>query len=189
MPSGVNLPDLGIYTRSRNRLGYYDTPTQVKMFWWGKRYHVNPYFFAPAGNEQSGFHETGGGTLAEFDVLGHGRTVAGINALHGTSAGLDRTMIGPYVRLGFGKWGVFAEHDITTRTLNQAAASTSFQQDASYGYVFWALREWLVAAVSGERLRVQSPHRESLNAADSSSPAGSRRSSRWPSAPGFSTIR
>ncbi len=161
LPSGVNLPDLSIYVRSRNRLGYYDAPTQVKIFWWGKRYHVNPYFFAPGGNEQSGFHETGGGALAEVDVLGHGRTVAGVNALHGSSPRLDRTMIGPYVRLGFGKWGMFAEHDITTRTLNQATP-TSFRQDASFGQVFWAVKEWLVPAISGERLTVERPYRESL---------------------------
>ena len=130
------------------------------MFWWGKRYHVSPYFFAPGGNERSGFHETGGGGLAEFDVLGHGRTVVGVNALHGTSRLLDRTMVGPYARLGFGKWGIFAEHDITMRTLLQT--STSFRQDASYGQVFWAVKEWLVPALAGERLTVERPYRESL---------------------------
>lgn len=161
LPNGVNLPDLAIYVRSRNRMGYYDSPTQVKLFWWGKRYHVNPYFFAPAGNEQSGFHEKGGGALAEFDVLGRGRTVAGVNALHGSSARLDRTLIGPYTRLGFGKWGVFAEHDVTLRTL-QAASSVSFRQDASFGEVFWAVKEWLVPAITGERLTVQRPYRESM---------------------------
>jgi hypothetical protein len=161
LPNGVNLPDLAIYVRSRNRVGYYDSPTQVKLFWWGKRYHVNPYFFAPAGNEQSGFHEKGGGALAEFDVLGHGRTVAGVNALHGSSVRLDRTLIGPYARLGFGKWGVFAEHDVTLRTL-QATSPISFRQDASFGEVFWAVKEWLVPAITGERLTVQRPYRESL---------------------------
>ena len=156
LPSGVNIPDLAIYVRSRNRLGYYDAPTQVKMFWWGKRYHVSPYFFAPGGNERSGFHETGGGALAEFDVLGHGRTVVGVNALHGTSRLLDRTMVGPYARLGFGRWGIFAEHDITLRTLLQTT-TTSFRQDASYGQVFWAVKEWLVPAIAGERLTVERP--------------------------------
>src|SRR4029077_18697441 len=121
--------------RSRNRLGYYDAPTQVKMFWWGKRYHMNPYFFGPAGNERAGFHETGGGALAEFDVLGHGRTVAGINARHGTSRLLNRTMIGPYARIGFGKWGILAEHDITPRTLVQAVPTT-FRQTETYATVF-----------------------------------------------------
>jgi hypothetical protein len=160
LPSGVNLPDLAIYVRSRNRLGYYDAPTQVKVFWWGRRYHVNPYFFGPAGNEQSGFHETGGGALAEFDVLGHGRTVAGVNALRGTSRRLDRTLIGPYARIGFGKWGILAEHDITSRTLLDSTPAT-FRQDASYVQVFRAVKEWLVPGIAGERLTVQRPYRES----------------------------
>ena len=161
LPSGVNIPDLAIYVRSRNRLGYYDAPTQVKMYWWGKRYHVSPFFFAPGGYERSGFHETGGGALAEFDVLGHGKTVAGLNTLHGTSRLLNRTLVGPYARLGFGKWGILAEHDITLRTLLQATP-TSFRQDASYAQVFWAVKEWLVPAIAGERLTVQRPYRESL---------------------------
>jgi hypothetical protein len=92
--------------RSRNRLGYHDAPTQLKMFLWSKGYHVNPYFFAPAGNERSGFHETDAGALAEVDVLGYGRTIVGLNGVHGTSRLLNRTMIGPYARLGFGTWGI-----------------------------------------------------------------------------------
>lgn len=161
LPNGVNVPDLAIYVRSRNGSGYYDAPTQVKVFWWGRRYHVNPYFFAPAGNEHAGFHERGGGALAEFDVLGHGRTVAGLNALHGSSGRVDRTLIGPYARLGFGKWGILAEHDITRRTLVEASPVT-FRQDASYGQIFWAAREWLVPAITGERLTVERPYREAL---------------------------
>jgi hypothetical protein len=75
LPTGLNLPDLGTYMRARDQYGYYDAPTQVKAFIWGKRYHINPYLFGPGGNERAGFHESGGGGLAEVDVLGHGRTV------------------------------------------------------------------------------------------------------------------
>jgi hypothetical protein len=164
LPNGINIPDLAIYVRSRNRLGYYDAPTQAKLYWWGKRYHVNPYFFVPAGNERSGFHETGAGGLAEVAVLGHRRTVAGINALRGTSRKLDRTLIGPYARLGFGKWGILAEHDITLRTLAQTSP-VSFRQDASYGQLFWAVKEWLVPAATVERLTVARPYREAWVAA------------------------
>src|SRR5207249_4941655 len=72
LPSGVNIPDLSFLVRSRNRMGYYDAPVQAKLFWWGKRYHVNPYAFAPSGTERSGEGESGGGSLAEFDVFGKG---------------------------------------------------------------------------------------------------------------------
>jgi hypothetical protein len=163
LPTGVNIPDLGVWVRSRNRFGYYDSPTQVKAFWWGKRYLITPYAFAPGGNEQSGMHESGGGALAELDVLGNHRTIAGLNMLHGTARAADRTLIGPYVRLGFGKWGMLGEHDITDRTF-KIGTPASFRQTASYGQLFWAAREWLVPSLIVERLRVDRPYRESLDA-------------------------
>jgi hypothetical protein len=163
LPSGVNIADLATFIKSRERLGYYDAPSQVKMFWWGKRYHVNPYAFGPAGNERSGYHESGGGVLAEVDVLGHQRTVVGVNYLRGSSFNLDRSTVGPYARLGFGKWGILAEHDMTNRTVN--LTTVSFRQDATYVQLFWAAREWLVASAIGERLKVQLPFEEHLIAA------------------------
>ena len=47
LPSGLNTPDLAGYIKSRNRLGFYDSPTQVKMSWWGKRHQVTPFVFGP----------------------------------------------------------------------------------------------------------------------------------------------
>ena len=163
LPTGVNIADLSTFVRARNRLGYYDAPTQAKAFWWGQRYMVSAYGYGPGGNEQSGWHESGGGALAEFDVLGNHRTVAGVNALRGESRLGDRRMIGPYARFGFGKWGFLAEHDITDRTL-KAGTLASFRQTASYGQLFWAAREWLVTSLIGERLRVEQPYTEHLNA-------------------------
>jgi hypothetical protein len=163
LPSGINFPDLSYFIKSRNRLGYYDSPTQVKAFWWGKRYQISPYAFAPGGNERSGEHESGGGALAEVDVFGKQRTILGVNLLRGTSTNSERRVIGPYTRLGFGKWGVLAEHDITDRSSNTGKFSP-FRQSASYGQVFWAVREWLVASVIGERLAVEKPFEERLRA-------------------------
>ena len=77
LPSGINVPDLVPYIKARNRLGYYDSPTQVKAYWWGKRHHVSPFVYGPGGNESPGRRREGGGTLAEFDVLGNQRTVIG----------------------------------------------------------------------------------------------------------------
>ena len=74
-------------------------------------------------------------------------------------AKLDRTLVGPYARIGFGKWGIFAEHDITTRTLLSGRVHV-FRQDASYGQIFWAVKEWLVPAITGERLTVERLYRE-----------------------------
>jgi hypothetical protein len=164
LPAGVNIADLGTFIRARNRLGYYDSPTQAKAFWWGRRYLVSPYAFGPGGNERSGWHESGGGALGEFDVLGNHRTVAGVNVLRGSARHGDRRMIGPYARLGFGRWGFLAEHDITDRTL-KTVEPVAFRQTASYGQLFWAGREWLVFSLIGERLRVEQPYTEHLNAA------------------------
>src|SRR5256886_8680822 len=129
LPTGINLPDLTYLFHAHNRIGYYDAPLQAKLFWWGKRYQITPYAFAPGGPEPSGERESGGGALAEFDVLGKGRTVVGVNALHGNSRNVHRTLVRPYVRLGFGPWGIPAEHDITERKLT--ASATSFHQHQS----------------------------------------------------------
>ncbi len=162
LPTGLNLPDLGVYIHARDQWGAYDAPTQAKMFWWGNRYTISPYVFAPGGNERAGFHESGGGLLAEVDVLGNHRTVVGVNGLHGVSHNLDRTTVGPYARLGFGRWGIFLEHDITDRALNNVAHPVQFRQEASYGQVFFAVREWLVPSIGIERLIVHKPYKETL---------------------------
>jgi hypothetical protein len=163
LPSGVNVPDLAFYVKSRNRLGYYDAPTQLKMFWGARRYHITPFVYAPGGNEPAGERESGAGSLAEVDVLGHQRTIAGVTFQRGTARNGGRRMVGAYARLGFGQWGILAEHDVTDRTRNDLGG-VAFRQTASYAHVFWAVREWLVASGIGERLRVEAPFAESLNA-------------------------
>ncbi|MEP7365537.1 MAG: hypothetical protein ABI972_19965 [Acidobacteriota bacterium] len=181
LPTGLLLPDQSSYIRARNRGGYYDTPTQVKMFLWGKRYQIVPYGFGPGGHEIVAFRESGGGALAEFDVAGNQRMVVGVNALHGSATAGNRRLVGAYARLGFGKWGIFAEHDVTDRTLSaqsllapgsggqfitgpSPSGLSAFRQQTSYGQGFYAIREWLVASLIAERLRVATPYRESLNA-------------------------
>jgi hypothetical protein len=162
LPSGVNVPDLAAYVKSRNRLGYYDSPAQLKMYWWGKRHQVTPFVFGPGGNEASGERESGGGTLAEFDVIGNQRAVVGTTILKGVARNGDRRLLGGYARLGFGAWGILAEHDVTDRT--RTAVAQAFTQNATFAQVFWAAREWLVLSTIGERLRVERPFEQRLNA-------------------------
>ena len=164
LPSGVNLPDLALFIKSRDRLGYYDAPTQIKMNVAGKRYQVMPFAYGPSGNEVAGEREAGAGTLAEFDLFGHQKTVVGMSVLRGSARNGDRQTVGAYTRLGFGSWGILAQHDITDRTRTAGASAVSFRQQASYGQVFWAAREWLVVSAIGERLDVQHPFRERLAA-------------------------
>ena len=127
-----------------------------------------PFGYRGSGNEPAGEGETGAGTLAEVDVLGGGRTVVGVSLLRGTADNGSRRMIGGYARLGFGRWGILAEHDVTDRTRVDLSA-LSLPQSATYGQVFYAIREWLVASAIGERLRVDQPFEERLTPASSSS--------------------
>jgi hypothetical protein len=163
LPSGVNIADLSVFVRARDRQGYYDSPAQVKLYWWGKRHQVAPYFFGPSGNERDNARERGGGALAEYDLLGKGRTIAGINVLHAYAPLERRTMYGSHARLGFGSWGILAEHDITQRSY-LVGGTRDFLQTATYGQVFWAVREWLVLSTIGERLKVDRPFQEGLAA-------------------------
>ena len=163
LPSGVNVPDLALFVRSRNRLGYYDAPTQVKMFWNAKRFHVTPFGYRDSGNEPGPERETGAGTLAEVDLFGRQKTVVGMTLQRGTAATGVRRTVGTYMRLGFGSWGVLAEHDMTART-RELTIAEPFQQAATYAQLFWAAREWLVASAVAERLKVERPFEERLTA-------------------------
>ena len=72
LPTGVNIADLGTFVRARNRAGYYDSPSQVKLFWWGKRYQISPYAFGPSGTEVNGRRESGGGRTGGVRRVGEG---------------------------------------------------------------------------------------------------------------------
>lgn len=163
LPSGINGPDLALFTKSRNRLGYYDAPIQVKAFWNAKRFHVIPYGYGSSGNEAPGERESGVGTLAEADLLGRQKAIVGVSLLRGLADNGDRRTTGFYTRLGFGAWGILAEHDITD-CVRPRTAATPLRQSTSSAQVFWAMREWLVVSAIGERLRVQQPFEERLAA-------------------------
>ncbi len=73
--------------------------------------------------------------LAEADVLGKQKTVSGVSLLHGTARVGERTMVGAYARLGFDKWGILMEHDLTKRKL-KTGTYASFWQAATYAQLF-----------------------------------------------------
>ncbi len=163
LPTGINVPDLGVFIKARNRLGYYDVPTQLKIVWGGTRGQVTPFVYGPGGNDQRGERERGAGSLAEFNLPGAQRTVLGVTVQRSSASHGDRQLVGGYARIGFGRWGILAEHDVTSRSREETTQG-SFRQDASYAQVFWAVRDWLVTSAIGERLRVGGPHREHLTA-------------------------
>jgi hypothetical protein len=163
LPTGINIADLAVFIKARNRLGYYDVPTQLKAVWGGKRFQVTPFMYGSGGNDPRGEREHGVGSLAEFDLLGNRRSVVGVTAQRAFARNGDRRLIGGYARIGFGRWGILAEHDVTSRDRSESPQG-AFRQDASYAQVFWAVHEWLVTSVTGERLRVGVPFREHLTA-------------------------
>jgi hypothetical protein len=101
--------------------------------------------------------------LADADVLGNQQTIVGLSVLRGSAADGDRRIVGAYTRLGFGRWGILAEHDATQRS-RDTVASGAFGQTATYAQLFFAIREWLVALGIAERLRVGQPFEERLTA-------------------------
>src|SRR4030095_1914596 len=100
--------------------------------------------------------------LAEYDVLGKGRTVVGISALHGSDSVGRRNLAGVYTRLGFGSWGILAEHDFANRNLDKITTDGRFGQQASYAQVFYYPREWILVSGIVERLTVERPYEERL---------------------------
>jgi hypothetical protein len=152
LPTGLNIPDDTAFIQSRSRLSYYDTPRTAKAFVWGKRWRAAAYAYADNPNELASVREKGGGMLAEYDVLGKGRTVAGIQSRHGSRPEGSRNMFGVYTRLGFGRWGVLAEEDVTTRV----------DRSAGYLQLFFYPGEWLLVAAVVERLKVEEPRPERL---------------------------
>ena len=69
LPTGINVPDPRLFIKSRERAGYYDTPTQLKVYWAGKRHRVTPFVYGPGGNEAEGEGESGGGAVADAQRL------------------------------------------------------------------------------------------------------------------------
>ena len=162
LPTGLNIPDLTTFIKARNRLGFYDTHQQVKAFFWGKSWQVAPYVFFPNGNEPEIVREKGVGIVAEYDLLGKGRTVVGTNSLHGSDPSGTRNVVGIYTRVGFGRWGVLAEHDFTDREAREIIDPVRFNQHASYAQIFFYPREWLWFSGVIERLSVEHPHADRL---------------------------
>jgi len=160
LPTGLNIPDQTTFIKARNRLSYYDTHPMTKAFFWGKRWQVIPYVFSPNINASAGARENGGGMLAEYDLLGQGRTVVGISELRGSDSRGHRNVASAYARLGFGKWGVLAEHDLTDRDLETAVTNVRFRQHTTYAQVFLYPREWLSVSGIVERLSVAQPYEE-----------------------------
>ena len=154
MPSGIGLPDPLAFIRSGNDAGDTAYPTQVKAFWAPRRLQLTPYAFGPGGDEPAALRQYGGGVVAGVDVWKH-RAIVGMSTRRSEASTFHRNSMGAYARLGFGKWGILAEHDFTSRTTRDDTVSAAQSQYlAGHTQVFFAPVEWLVTSVAAEHLVV-----------------------------------
>jgi len=151
MPTG--LVGNGFY-RSVNNPSVSSTPTQVKLFWWNKRWMVTTYGYGPDGNETDPqFEARGVGAMVGANVW-RDRAVVGVTTRFSKADAFDRQEAGVFVRLGLSEhFGILAEHDITERTLGTGPRLTHF---AGHAEVFWVPFDWLQTAVAAEHLNTRS---------------------------------
>jgi|RhiMetdeSRZDD1v2_1073273.scaffolds.fasta_scaffold365168_2 hypothetical protein len=157
MPSGIGLPDPQAFIRKGNDPGDTAYPTQVKMFWWNRHVQLTPYAFAPGGDESPSVRQHGAGMLGGVDVWKQ-RAILGMSVRSSTASTFTRRSAGAFARLGFGKWGILAEHDFTSRTASDSTAPMS-QYLAGHTQVFFAAKEWLVTSLAAEDLVVDGSRR------------------------------
>jgi len=154
MPSGIGLPDPLAFIRNGNDAGDTAYPTQVKAFWSTHRLQLTPYAFGPGGDEPAGLRQYGGGMLAGVDVWKQ-RAIVGVSSRRSEASTFHRNSVGAFARLGFGKWGILAEHDFTSRiTTDDTVEPPQSQYLAGHTQVFFVPVEWLVTSLAAEHLVV-----------------------------------
>jgi hypothetical protein len=145
LPDGLGLPDPQTFMRRQHDSFGTAYPIQAKAFLWNSHYELTPYVYGP------GFDETrrvarqhGAGVVGGLDV--GKRAVVGMTARTAYSDAFDRKSVGAYARLGFGRWGVLAEHDLTARVVPGPAPAAA---DYVLGYtqLFVYPTEWFATSL------------------------------------------
>jgi len=146
LPTGLGLPDPQTFLRRQNDPPGTAYPVQAKAFFWTPRFEVAPYAYGP-GFDETGrrARQHGGGVQGGVDIWKQ-RAVIGMTTRTSRSTTIDRRSVGAYARLGFGRWGVLGEHDLTSRTVH---TSTLAPADNVVGFtqVFVAAKEWFVTSL------------------------------------------
>jgi hypothetical protein len=152
LPTGIGLPDPQTFMRNGVDARDSKYPTQVKAFLWNNRLQITPYMFGPGGDEVRDARQYGGGVVGGVDVWNH-RAVLGLSTRVSSGESINRRSVGAYARLGFGKWGILAEHDLTSRaTIAESVAAADTRHLAGHTQVFFAPKEWLVTSLAAEHL-------------------------------------
>jgi hypothetical protein len=146
LPTGLGLPDPQTFLRKQNDPLGTAYPVQAKAFFWSSRFELTPYAFGPGFDETNlAARQHGGGVVGGVDVWKQ-RAVLGMTARTSISTAFDRRSVGAYARLGFGRWGILGEHDLTART---SRTSTLAPADNVVGFTqfFVAAKEWFVTSL------------------------------------------
>jgi len=145
LPDGLGLPDPQAFMRRQHDPFGTAFPIQAKAFLWSPRFELTPYVYGP------GFDETrrvarqhGAGVVGGVDVSK--RAVIGVTARTAYSASFDRRSAGAYARLGFGRWGMLAEHDLTSRAV-PGPAPAGAEYVSGYTQLFVYPAEWFAASL------------------------------------------
>jgi hypothetical protein len=152
LPTGLGLPDPQAYMRKTTDPGATVYPTQIKAFISTHRLQLAPFVFGPGGDEDPRPQQWGVGTLAGVNVWKQ-RAVVGVSLLDSQSAAFDRRSVGAYARLGFGRWGILTQHEMTGRSSTVDKPVTT-QYVSGHTQVFFAAKEWLVTSLGAEELAV-----------------------------------
>jgi hypothetical protein len=152
LPSGLGLPGANSFYRSVNNPSVSSTPTQVKLFWWNKRWQVATYGYGPSGIEsQPQFKAHGIGGLVGLNVSD--RAVVGLTTRVSRSDAFDRKNAGLFARVGLTKHvGFMMEHDVTERSLSTGRQFTYLAGHAEVFFVPW---NWLQTALAAEHINTR----------------------------------
>jgi len=145
LPDGLGLPDPQTFMRRQHDPFGTAYPIQAKAFIWNPRFELTPYVYGPGFDEtRRSARQHGAGAVGGVDI--GKRAVLGMTARTAYSEAFDRKSAGAYARVGFGRWGVLAEHDLTSRVVPGPVPAPA---DYVLGYtqLFVYPTEWFAASL------------------------------------------
>jgi hypothetical protein len=152
LPRGVEVGETRTVLQDTDSERY---PAQVRAFIAKGVLHITAYAYGPGSQAALDRHSRGLGMLGELQLAG-GHVVLGASArraleqnLNGAPA-FDRQTYGGFARVGYGKFGLLAEHEFTDRTVNPTQAGIP-NRIAGYTQFFFVPKEWLVTSLIAEQ--------------------------------------
>jgi hypothetical protein len=151
LPRGVELGETRTFLQDLETDKY---PAQLRAFISTHRFFITGYAFGPGSKAMLERHTRGIGVLGEVLMAGN-HIALGVSARRSQEDALgggkiEKQTIGAHARLGFGRWGVLAEHELSRpRIGGQAVAGPD--RWAGFTQVFFVPKEWLVTSLIGEQ--------------------------------------